>query len=144
PFPPAERIRLAGVAVVSGLFGLAWPFLAWMSTGSPSAYTDTELAWRAPYLGHGELVPFTPWIQGAGFWMPGPAGIAALLLLVAGFALLLVVPAVRRLGVELRIWLAAYGIYLLAVFFPQSSTFRLLMPMFPLAGVLAQPRSRWY
>lgn len=144
PFPGWERILAIGVAVFSGIMGLAWPFLAWMATGSITAYTDTELAWRAPYLGYGELVPFTPWLQGAGFWMPGPAGVVLLVLVVAGFFAFLFTPWARRLGVTLRIWIASYGLYLLAVFFPQSSTFRLLVPLFPLAGALAQPRSRWY
>ena len=69
----------------------------------------------------------------------------ALVLLVAVFAILLFSPAVRRLGVDLRFWVAAYSLYLLAVFFPQSSTFRLLMPLFPLLGAIAhaaQPRYR--
>ena len=57
---------------------------------------------------------------------------------------MLFTPAVRRLGVEVRVWLVAYASYLLAVFFPQSSTWRILMPMFPLAGALAQPRSTAY
>ena len=35
-------------------------------------------------------------------------------------------------------------LYLLAVFFPQSSTFRLLVPMFPALGAFAVPRSPWY
>ncbi len=144
PFPTWERILTAGVAVFSGLMGLAWPFLAWMATGSNTAYTDTELAWRVPYLGYRELVPFTPWVQGAEFWMPGPLGIVALVLVVVGFFAFLFTPWARRLGVTLRIWVASYALYLLAVFFPQSSTFRLLLPMFPLAGALAQPRSRWY
>jgi hypothetical protein len=144
PFPVWERILAAGVAVFSALMGLLWPFLAWMATGSITAYTDTELAWRAPYLGYRELVPFTPWVQGAGFWMPGPLGILLLAVLVVGFAAFLVTPLARRLGATLRIWVASYAIYLLAVFFPQSSTFRLLIPLFPLAGALAQPRSRWY
>lgn len=144
PFPVWERILALGVAVFSGLMGLLWPFLAWMATGSMTAYTDTELAWRVPYLGYRELVPFTPWLQGAGFWMPGPLGVALLVLVVAGFFAFLFTPWARRLGVILRIWVASYGIYLLAVFFPQSSTFRLLIPMFPLAGALAQPRSCWY
>ena len=51
-------------------------------------------------------------------------------------------PWARRLGVDLRFWLASYAIYLLAVFFPQSSTFRLLMPLAPALGALAVPRSR--
>ena len=44
---------------------------------------------------------------------------------------LLLLPAVRALGPDLRIWVAAYGVYLLAVLFPQSSLFRLLLPMLP-------------
>jgi len=51
---------------------------------------------------------------------------------------------VRRLGVDLRFWMASYGLYLLAIFFPQSSTFRLLMPMFPFAAAIAQPKSIIY
>ena len=50
----------------------------------------------------------------------------------------------RRLGFELRAWVFSYVLSLAAVFFPQSSTFRLLIPLFPLAGALAQPRSRLY
>ena len=50
----------------------------------------------------------------------------------------------RRLGVDLRFWMLSYSLYLLAVFFPQSSTFRLLMPLSPLLGAVAQPRSRLY
>ena len=37
---------------------------------------------------------------------------------------------------------ASYALYLLAVFFPQSSTFRLLVPLSPLLGALARCRGR--
>lgn len=144
PFPAWERTLAVGVMVFSGLMGLAWPFLAWMVTGSLTAYTDTELAWRAPYIGYVELVPFTAWWQAAGFWLPGALGIIVLIAVVLGFVVLLFLPSVRALGVDLRFWVASYGLYLLAVFFPQSSTFRLLLPMFPLAGALALPKSRLY
>ena len=50
-------------------------------------------------------------------------------------------PWVRRLGVDLRFWMLSYALYLLAVFFPQSSTFRLLVPLAPALGALAIPRS---
>ncbi len=60
------------------------------------------------------------------------------------FAVAGLLAAVRRLGIEMRLWVVSYSLYLLAVFFPQSSTFRLLMPMFPLLGAVAQPRSRVY
>jgi hypothetical protein len=144
PFPPRERTASVAAAVFSGAMGLAWPAIAWAATGSASAYTDTELAWRAPYVGHQELLPFSAWIEGANFWMPGAIGIVALVLVVALFATLLLTPPVRRLGVSLRFWVLSYSLYLLAVFFPQSSTFRLLMPLSPLLGAVAQPRSRVY
>jgi hypothetical protein len=144
PFPPRERIASIAATMFSGLMGLAWPAIAWAATGSSSAYTDTELAWRASYIGYHALVPFSAWIQGAAFWMPGPLGIVVFVLLVALFATLLLTPAVRRLGADLRFWVLSYALYLLAVFFPQSSTFRLLMPLSPLLGAAAQPRSRIY
>jgi hypothetical protein len=144
PFPLREML-MAGVATAfSGLAGLAWPVAAWIATGSASAYTDTELAWRAPFVGYGQLMPFGAWIEAAGFWMPGPAGIVTLCLLVALFVVVLFLRPVKRLGVDLRLWLASYAVYLLAVFFPQSSVFRLLMPMSPLLGAIAEPRSRIY
>ena len=149
PFPVGERVASVVVGFFSAFMGIAWLLLAWAFTGSPTAYTDTELAWRMPYIGYVDLVPFTPWFQAVGFWaprfgMPVPLLTALLVLLVLGFAALLFTPAVRRLGPDQRFWLGSYALYLLAVFFPQSSTFRLLVPMFPLLGVVAQPRSLWY
>lgn len=140
PFPVRERVGAVVAALFSVLMGLVWPAIAWLVTGLPSAYTDTELAWRAPYIGSRELVPFDAWIQSAAFWMPGPLGIIAFVLLVALFATVLFFPAVRRLGADLVFWIVSYSLYLLAVFFPQSSLFRLLMPLNPLLGALAQPR----
>lgn len=144
PFPRAERARLVLAAVSAVLAGAAWPVVAALRTGSLTAYTDTELSWRASYVGHRHLVPFEAWFDAGAFWIGGPAGTVAVLLVVAGFALMLTRPSVRALGPDLRIWIAAYGLYLLAVFFPQSSLFRLLLPMIPLAGALAVPRSRAY
>jgi hypothetical protein len=144
PFPRREILMAGGATAFSLLAGLAWPAIAWIATGVPSAYTQTELAWRAAYVGRGELVPFSAWVDAAEFWMPGPIGIIVLCLLIVLFAVVLFLPAVKRLGVDLRLWLASYALYLLAVFFPQSSTFRLLMPMSPLLGAIAGPRSRIY
>ncbi|MEV8214893.1 hypothetical protein [Leifsonia sp. NPDC077715] len=150
PYPVRERVLSVSLTVFSGLAGLAWPAIAAIATGSLTAYTDTELAWRSPYIGYVHLVPFAPWFQGADWWasamlgLPGWIGVVALVVILAAFAVLLFSPAVRRLGVDLRFWVAAYSLYLLAVFFPQSSTFRLLMPLFPLLGALALPRSRVY
>ncbi len=144
PFPVRERVAAASVAVVAGIAGLAWPGIAWLVTGELQAYTDTELAWRSAYIGYVDLVPLTPWFQAGDWWLGQPMGTIAPIGLVAAFGLILVSPWVRRLGVDLRLWLASYGLYLFAVFFPQSSTFRILAPMFPLAGALAVPRSPWW
>ncbi len=151
PFPVRERVAAIVATLASGVWGLLWPVIAWAVTGSPSAYTDTELAWRASYIGYHDLLPFLPWIEGGnwwfqwfGFWPQSGVGAIAVGVLVALFALLMLTPAVRRLGVDLRLWVVAYVVYLLAVFFPQSSTFRLLMPLFPLLGAVALPRSRVY
>ncbi|MBT2516408.1 hypothetical protein J7E29_03090 [Streptomyces sp. ISL-90] len=144
PFPVRERALVASVAVFTGLAGLTWPAIVWASTGEFHGYTDTELAWRSAYIGYHELVPFTAWFQSGGWWVGQPLGTIAVIAVIALFALALFTPAVRRLGVDLRLWLASYAVYLLAVFFPQSSTFRIVAPMFPLVGALAVPRAKWY
>jgi hypothetical protein len=148
PFALADGILAAGLTLFSLAMGFAWPIVAWVVTGSASAYTDTELAWRVPYIGYQELMPFASWIQGAGFWGTqwgiGAAAFPLLFLVVGGFVVFLFTPPVRRLGVDLRFWSAGYAAYLLAVFFPQSSTFRLLVPLFPLLGAVAQPKSPVY
>jgi len=148
-FPVADRVAASTVAVFSGLMGIAWIVVAWALTGDLHAYTSTELAWRSAYIGYQELVPFTPWLWGSQWWsawlgIPLPLGLGLLAVVVAGFFGALFLPQVKRLGVDLRFWLASYALYLLAVFFPQSSTFRLLMPLFPALGALAQPRSIAY
>lgn len=144
PFPAQERLLAGALAVFSGVMGLVWPAAAWLATGSVTAYTDTELAWRAPIIGQQPLLPFAPWFQAGNLWLGFPLGAILVVLVAAAFGAILVSPPVKRLGVEMRLWMASYALYLLAVFFPQSSTFRLLMPMFPLAGVLAQPRNACY
>jgi hypothetical protein len=149
PFPRGEAS--AAVLATGGVFlaGAAWPVIVGLATGVPGGYAATELSWRAPYIGFQALVPFAPWVQGAAWWArflqaPVWIGLVTLAAVLALFVLILVLPAVRGLGRDLRLWLVSYSAYLLAVFFPQSSTFRLLMPLFPLAGALASPRGRLY
>jgi hypothetical protein len=150
PFPLREAVAAVSATVASALLGYAWPLIAGLVTGVPDAYTATELSWRASYVGWGGLVPFQPWIQGAIWWMnwinvPNPVIGPVLLVVAVGlFAGMLFLRPVRRLSVDLRIWIASWTIYLLAVFFPQSSVFRLFMPIFPVLGAIAQPRSLAY
>ena len=144
PFARRDIVASVTVGAVSVVSGFAWLVIAAAVTGSPTAYTDTELAWRSAYIGYQQLVPFTPWLLGADFWVPGPLGVVLLVAAVGAFAALMFSRPVRRLGPDIRFWVASYVLYLLAVFFPQSSTFRLLLPVFPLWGALAQPRSWVY
>jgi hypothetical protein len=142
-FPLRERMAAITATLFSGAMGLAWLLIAWAVTGSATAYTDTELAWRAGYIGYTELVPFASWIHGAQFWLRFPLGWAIVMAGVAfilGFTALLFTRYGKRLGPDLRFWLVSYLAYLLAVFFPQSSTFRLLVPLFPALGIIAQPK----
>jgi hypothetical protein len=148
-FPVGERVASVVVGLFSAVMGVAWLLVAGLMTGRPTAYIETELAWRAAYIGYEELIPFTPWFRAAEWWagwwqIPPWLLILALTLAIGLWGTLLFTPPLRRLGVDVRFWLASYSLYLLAVFFPQSSTFRLLLPLFPVGGALAQPRSPVY
>ena len=141
PFPHAERLAGIVLAVVSGVAAFAWPAIAWLVTGDRNAYTDTEMAWR----GGGALHIFQPWFS-AGVDLVGPlwGPLLPVLLLVLAF-LYLNSRAVRRIGTDLRLWCAMYFLYIFAVLYPQTSTFRMLLPLFPLALATAQiSKSRAY
>jgi hypothetical protein len=152
PFPLREGVAVIVAGLASFVAGIAWPIIAALVTGDPKAYTDTELSWRVLYLGHyDELVPFQGWVEGFDWWLrwigvPSPAslvlGIAGMVLLVAIVVVLLLSPWARRLGFDLRAWVVGFSLYTLAVFFPQSSTFRILMPLAPALGAFAVPRHR--
>ena len=150
-FPVNERIAASMTVAWLTIAGLAWPVIAALVTGRLTAYFDTELAWRSAYIGYVDLVPFTPWIQGMQWWTtqqwgwpPDPWGFALLGGVVALAGAVLLLPAARRVGPEIRLWCVSYGLYVLAVFFPQSSTFRILAPLFPGLAIVAAPRSRIY
>lgn len=135
-----DLAALAGLAAVSGLSALIWPAIAWAVTGDPAAYTNTETVWR----GH-DLVPFKPWFD-TGIQLFGPVlGVLAPFVFVAVFGLAMTSPPVVALGAELRLWCVCYMGYLLVFLHPQTSTFRMLLPLFPLAlGAALLSRSRAY
>jgi hypothetical protein len=150
PALPREEL-LGGIvlAAVCTVSGFAWSAVAGFVTGRSDAYFATESAWRALWMPDSTAITlFQPWLFAARFWATQVVGGAAaawvgpvlLVLVVAAFAALLLSPWARRLGSTVRLWAASYALYLLAVFFPQSSVFRLLMPMAPLAGAVV-PRS---
>ena len=152
PLAPAEVVHIVVLGLLSVVTGFSWQLLAGAVTGESGAYLATELAWRRNWLGAAGagFFPFDGFLQGAAFWF-GSWGLGAVTgyIVLAAFvvgvaALLLFEPHVERMGVETRLWSASYLVYLLAVFFPQSSIFRLLLPLSPLWGAVAMPRSTWW
>ena len=131
---------LAGLTAVSGVGALLWPAIAWAVTGDLGAYTKTETAWRGD-----DLVPFKPWFD-TGIMLFGPTlGVLAPFVFVAAFTLLMMSRPVVALGTELRLWCCCYMGYLLVFLHPQTSTFRMLLPLFPLAlSAALLSRSRAY
>ena len=147
--PRRELVAGALLAAVATVSGFAWSGIAALATGRADAYFATEGAWRALWMPHSAIVLFEPWWFAATFWTGRVAGSAAapflaplvLVVVVGGFAAALTTRRVRRLGSTSVLWCASYALYLLAVFFPQSSVFRLLMPMAPLAGAVVPARA---
>ena len=145
----AEVMHIVALGLLAVVVGFSWQFIAGWVTGESGAYLATELSWRRNWIpGEAAFFPLEGFISASAFWfgtiwgLPAELGYAVLVAgVIAVAAILLFVPQVRRLGVEVRLWSASYLIYLLLVFFPQSSIFRLLVPLSPLWGALAMPRS---
>ncbi|WP_347756690.1 hypothetical protein [Agrococcus sp. ProA11] len=141
-FETGERWMLVGLGAWSALWGFGWLIACTIATGSTSAYLETELSWRSAYIGRQELVPFTTWPIGLEWWFGAwwPLWLGGIVLLAV---VLLAGPWATTVGIEARLWVVAYLLYLAAVWFPQSSTWRLLMPVFPVAVILACVRHPW-
>jgi len=131
PARDAVAIVVSGLVVAAA--GLAWPVIASAVTGRPNAYLDTELSWWVGFVGRQHFAPLTPWFTMAGTWL-GPLGIALVVVVLAGAVWFWWRRDVRALGVDVWAFTASYGLYLVAVFLPQQSLPRLLMPMAPLLG----------
>lgn len=133
PFLWRDRIAIVVAGLVVAVAGLAWPVIASAVTGRPDAYLDTELSWWVGFVGRQHFAPLTPWFVMAGRWL-GPIGIVLVVLVLVGTVWFFRRRDVRALGPELLGFTASYALYLVAVFLPQQSLPRLLMPMAPLLG----------
>ncbi len=127
----AVAIVIVGLAIAAA--GLAWPVIADAVTGHPGAYLATELSWWTGFVGRQQFTPFTPWFTMAGGHL-GVVGIVLVVAVVGAFAWWLSRRSLRALGSDLIAWGASYGGYLFAVFLPQQSLFRMLLPLAPLLG----------
>lgn len=148
PLPTREIVHIIALGLIALVVGFSWQGIAGIVTGDAGAYLATELAWRRNWIPgfDGHFFPFDGFIAATEFWAgqwgwPVWLGYIALVTFVGAAVLaLLFAPQVRALGIEIRLWSASYLLYILAVFFPQSSIFRLLVPISPLWGALAVPR----
>lgn len=149
PLHTREVVHIVVLGLLAAVAGFAWQLVAGWVTGDSGAYLATELAWRRNWIpGDVAFLPLQGFAAGISFWFGTMWGVSPVVgfvvvgaVVVAIAALLLFEPHVRRLGVELRLWSASYIVYLLLVFFPQSSIFRLLVPLSPMWGAFAVPRS---
>lgn len=129
-----QVVTAAAATVAIGLAGLAWPIVAAAVTGERSAYLDTEIAFQRPLLGDdAHFTPLTPWFAFA-FRFLGVPGLVLVTVVLAGAAVLLLGFARGRAPLESRVFVASYALYLVAVFLPQQSTPRLLLPLVPALG----------
>ena len=140
PMPTTEWAGALVLGAAATAAGLAWTVVVGVATGRPDAYLQTETAWRSLWMGPVPFELVTPWAFVAKFLLGPVLGPVTLVVLAIGFVLMLLSRPVRALGTTNRLWVVSYAAYLVAVFFPQSSILRLLMPMAPLAGAVV-PRS---
>ena len=90
-------------------------------------------------------MPLSPWFILAGKKF-GVVGIIVVIALVLAVVWWLSRKRLRVLGPEVLAFGASYSLYLFAVFLPQQSTLRLVMPLTPLLGdpaIVRTPTLRW-
>jgi hypothetical protein len=144
-FRRRERVSVVVAGLLISAAGLAWPVVADHVTGRSGAYLDTELSWWVGFVGRQHFAPLTPWFVMAGTFL-GVAGIVLVGVLLGVLAWALTRRSTLSMGVEVVSYAASYLLYLVAVFLPQQSLPRLLLPVAPLLGhprITAVPRLRW-
>lgn len=148
PIPTPERVAMVWALGATGLSGILWTAIAAIGAGRRDAYPATMTAWR----GEDKINVLEPWKQTISnawqfhdniFVAPAIAMVVALSL-----SLLMLVPRIGGgLDLRLRVWSAAYALYLLAVVDGHTSIFRYLIPLFPLAVLLVgvhRTEPRWW
>jgi hypothetical protein len=134
--------RLLVAAAGSAFLGLLWPLIAWASTGIPKAYFETENAWRESSTGSSNIYLVEGWFVSANHYFGPLFGPILVLAVWAIAAWILFLPSLKRLGTVARLWIASYFLYLVLVFYPQSSTLRILIPNLIIVGAFASATVR--
>lgn len=136
---PLHGQRAGAVVMLAalGVSAVAWPVLAGLVTGVPTAFFDVQAAWgQRPDKG-----PFVLWIEWA--WEGrGVAGVLVLVSLLATYVALVLGRHGRWISIEARAWALAYPLYLFAVVRPITSMWRFLLLDFPIAALVASVAMR--
>lgn len=140
-FRPRERLAMIVSGAAMAVAGMSWPIIAAAVTGTGDAYVSTELSWWTGFIGKVAFIPLTPWFLLSWRYL-SILGALIVIGVVAGFVWIVTRPSVRALGTDLVAYGSSYGLYLFAVFLPQQSLFRLLLPLAPLAGARGLTRNR--
>ncbi|MGU3411361.1 hypothetical protein ACLBWP_14735 [Microbacterium sp. M1A1_1b] len=130
--PWTRWVALVGAGLVTAAAGLAWPVVVSAVTGTSDAYVLTELAWWRDIIGVVEFVPLTPSFL-LGWSLGGVLGVAVVAVAL-GTVTVVAVRRSRGAALPLRAAVLSYGLYVVAVFLPQQSLFRLLLPAAPALG----------
>lgn len=130
--PP--RLGTAAITIMLGTTAsIAWAPIADAVTGTHGSYLATELSWWTGWVGRPLFIPFTPWFLMTSRWL-GPAGVISAALLAITLSYWILRRARPELGHTITAFSITYVLYLIAVFLPQFSLPRLLMPLAPLLG----------
>lgn len=131
-------------------FAFVHPLHAALRTGRMDAYFATELGWSNRKPGEGHQF-FIQWILRIYYYLGGvlPKIVVAIIVIMAvvGFYYWISRKFSRSLiHPALWLWTGCYMGYLFIFWLPISSTIRILLPLFPLALLVAAylPKSRWY
>jgi hypothetical protein len=136
---PLDGQRAGAVVMLGALAvsAVAWPVVAGLATGVPTAFFDVQAVWgQRPEEG-----PFVLWFEWA--WQAkGLAGVLVLVALVGTYIALVLGRHGRWISVEARAWALAYPIYLVAVVRPITSMWRFLLLDVPIAALVASVAMR--
>lgn len=137
PLGRAELLGVVGAVGLTGLSGLLWTAVAALGAGRRDAYPATMTAWR----GEASINPIEPWQRTISLALEThqPVFVLCALGIVVPLlvSLAMLVPGVApQVDLRLRVWCAAYSLYLLAVVDGHTSIFRYLIALFPVAIVM--------
>jgi len=134
-FSIRERVRHAVLAVGTAATFVVWPLFCGVATGELDAYAQTQQAWEVEYEG------WRTWVSAA-FMEFNPAAMLIVVCALGGAWWIAARKGAAGWGADLRIWVAIYPLFILAVSRPTTSIFRYLMltalPAWPLPDVSAR------